>query len=99
MSPDQCYGYLILIVSRIGFGVMGMEFVRCDADSSRVCPVRCWKPVVSYHTQIYGPVHGTTTHENSTTMSLYGYGLAYYVVESSPDVPTGCAGKLRWQNH
>jgi hypothetical protein len=79
--------------------VMGMEFVQCDADSSRVCPVRCWKPVVSYHTQIYGPVHGMTTHENSTTMSLYGYGLAYYVVESSPDVPTGCAGKLRWQNH
>jgi hypothetical protein len=30
-------------------------------------------------------------------MSLYGYGLAYYVVESSLDVPIGCAGKLRWQ--
>jgi hypothetical protein len=30
-------------------------------------------------------------------MSLYGYGLAYYMVESSLDVPTGCAGKLRWQ--
>jgi hypothetical protein len=30
-------------------------------------------------------------------MSLYGYGLAYFVVESSLDVPTGCAGKLRWQ--
>jgi hypothetical protein len=30
-------------------------------------------------------------------MSLYGYGLAYYVVESSLGVPTGCAGKLRWQ--
>jgi hypothetical protein len=24
----------------------------CDADGSRLCPVRCWKPVVSYHTQI-----------------------------------------------
>jgi hypothetical protein len=24
-----------------------------------------------------------TTQENSTTMSLYGYGLAYYVVEAS----------------
>jgi hypothetical protein len=33
-----------------------------------------WKPVVSHHTQIYGPIHGATTHKNSTTMSLYGYG-------------------------
>jgi hypothetical protein len=39
-----------------------------------------------------------TTHENSTTMSLYGYGLTYYVVEASLGVPTGSAGKLRWQN-
>jgi hypothetical protein len=38
--------------------------------------VRYWKPVDSYHTQINGPVHVATTHENSTTMSLYGYGLA-----------------------
>jgi hypothetical protein len=53
--------------------------------------------VASYHTQIYGPVHGATTHENSTTMSLYGYGLALYAVESSLGVPTGCAGNLRWQ--
>jgi hypothetical protein len=30
-------------------------------------------------------------------MSLYGYGLAQYVVESSVGIPTGCAGKLRWQ--
>jgi hypothetical protein len=48
----------------------------CDADGSRLYPVRCWKPVASYHTQIYRPVHEATTHENSTTMSLYGYGLA-----------------------
>jgi hypothetical protein len=48
----------------------------CDADGSRLCLVRCWKPVVSYQTQIQGPVHGATTHENSTAMSLYGYGLA-----------------------
>jgi hypothetical protein len=33
-----------------------------------------------------------TTHKNSTTMSLYGYGLAQYVVEFSLDVPTGCKG-------
>jgi hypothetical protein len=28
-----------------------------------------------HHTQIYGLIHGATTHENSTTMSLYGYGM------------------------
>jgi hypothetical protein len=41
--PCCCYGYLILLVWRIGFGVTGMElvdvmptvhgFVRCDAGS------------------------------------------------------------------
>jgi hypothetical protein len=41
--PCYCYGYLILLVWRIGFGVTGMElvgampmvhgFVRCDAGS------------------------------------------------------------------
>jgi hypothetical protein len=30
-------------------------------------------------------------------MSLYWYGLAQYVVESSLGVPTSFAGKLRWQ--
>jgi hypothetical protein len=34
------------------------------------------KPVVSHHAQIYGPVHGVTTHENSATMNQYGYDLA-----------------------
>jgi hypothetical protein len=38
-----------------------------------------------------------TTHENSTTTSLHGYGLVWYVVEASLGVPTRCAGKLRWQ--
>jgi hypothetical protein len=56
--------------------VTGMELVRCDVDSLRLCSVRYWKSVVSNHTQIKGPVHGVTTHENSTTMSLYGYDLA-----------------------
>jgi hypothetical protein len=28
------------------------ETCRCDANGSRLCPVRCWKPVASYHTQI-----------------------------------------------
>jgi hypothetical protein len=31
-------------------------------------------------------------------MSLYGYDLAYYVVESSLGVSTDCARKPRWQN-
>jgi hypothetical protein len=30
-------------------------------------------------------------------VSLYGYELEYYVVESCLVVPTGCVGKLRWQ--
>jgi hypothetical protein len=36
-----------------------------------------------------------TTHENSATMSLYGYELSQYVVETSLGVPTGgvdCVG-------
>jgi hypothetical protein len=43
VSPCYCYGYLILLVWRIGFGVTGIElvgamptvqgFVRCDARS------------------------------------------------------------------
>jgi hypothetical protein len=51
-----------------------------------------------------------TTHENSTTMSLYGYGLTKYVVEFSLGVPIGCGEvamaeplgcsvKQRWLNH
>jgi hypothetical protein len=52
--------------------------------------------VVMYHTKAQGPVLGAITHENSATMSLYGYGLAHYVVEFSLGIPTNCAGKLRW---
>jgi hypothetical protein len=43
MSPCQCYGYLILLVWRIGFGVTGLDcfgvmlivqrFVQCDTGS------------------------------------------------------------------
>jgi hypothetical protein len=43
VSPSYCYGYLILLAWRIGFGVTGMKlvgvmltvqgFVRCDAGS------------------------------------------------------------------
>jgi hypothetical protein len=39
---------------------MVQGFVRCDARS-----------LVRYHTQIYKPVYGATTHENCTTMRAY----------------------------
>jgi hypothetical protein len=67
---------LILLVWRIGFVMMGLELVGVMSMIQGYCPVRCWKLVVSYHTQIKGPVHGATTHENSTTMSLCGYGMS-----------------------
>jgi hypothetical protein len=66
---------LILLVWRIGFGVMGIELVGVMPIVQGFCLVRYWKPVVSYHIQILGQVHGATTHENSTAMSLYGYDL------------------------
>jgi hypothetical protein len=87
---------LILLVWRIGFGVTKLELAVMMPTVEGCCPMRCWKPMVSYHTQILGQVHGVTTHENSTTMSLYGYGLTRYVVEFSLGIPTGYAGKLRW---
>jgi hypothetical protein len=89
---------LILLVWRIGFRVTRLELVGVMLMVQGCCPVRCWKPVVSYHTQIQGPVHGATTHENIVTMSLYGYDLTQYVVEFSLGIPTSCAGKLRWKN-
>jgi hypothetical protein len=42
----------ILLVCRIGFGVMGMQLVDVMPTVQGFCPVRCWKPVVSYQTQI-----------------------------------------------
>jgi hypothetical protein len=74
--PCYYYGYVdpISVENRIWCDRNGICW--CDANGSGLCPVRCWKPVDIYHTQIYGPVHGATTHENSTTTSLYGYGLA-----------------------
>jgi hypothetical protein len=36
-----------------------------------------------------------TTHKNSATMSLYGYGMAQYAVETSLGMPIGgedCVG-------
>jgi hypothetical protein len=53
---------------------MGLELRSMDSDSLGL--VRCTLEAYGrHHTQIYGPVHGATTHENSATMSLYGYGL------------------------
>jgi hypothetical protein len=43
---------LILLVWRIGFGVTGLELVGVMPTVQGYCPVRCWKSVVSYHTQI-----------------------------------------------
>jgi hypothetical protein len=43
---------MILLVWRIGFGVMGLELVGVMPTVQGCCPVRCGKPVVSYHTQI-----------------------------------------------
>jgi hypothetical protein len=41
---------LIQLVLRIGFGVTGLELVGVMPAVQGCCPVRCWKPVVSYHT-------------------------------------------------
>jgi hypothetical protein len=43
---------LILLVWRIGFGVMGFELVGVMPTVQGCCLVRCWKLVVSYDTQI-----------------------------------------------
>jgi hypothetical protein len=85
---------LILLVRRIGFGVTGLELAGVMMTVQGCYPVRCWKHVVSYHTQIYGPIYGATTHENSATMSLYRYDLAQYVMGFTLGIPTSCAEKL-----
>jgi hypothetical protein len=47
-----CYGYVDpnSVENRIWGDGNGICW--CDADGSRLCPVRCWKLVDSYHTQI-----------------------------------------------
>jgi hypothetical protein len=66
---------LILLAWRIGFGVTGSGTCRCDAVVQGF--IRCddeslWVVIIPKSK----PVHGGTTHENSTTMSLYGYDLS-----------------------
>jgi hypothetical protein len=43
---------LILLVWRIGFRVTGLELLGVMSMVQGCCPMRRWKPVVSYHTQI-----------------------------------------------
>jgi hypothetical protein len=43
---------LILLVCRIGFGVTGLELAGVMPTVQGCCLVRCWKPAVSYDTQI-----------------------------------------------
>jgi hypothetical protein len=43
---------LMLLVWRIGFGVTGLELAGVMPTVQGCCLMRCWKPVVSYHTQI-----------------------------------------------
>jgi hypothetical protein len=50
--PHYCYDYVdpISVENRIWGDRNGICW--CDANGSRLCPVRCWMPVDSYHTQI-----------------------------------------------
>jgi hypothetical protein len=50
--PCCCHGYVdpISMLNRIWGDGNGICW--CDANGSRLCPVRCRKPVVSYHAQI-----------------------------------------------
>jgi hypothetical protein len=50
--PCYCYGYVDPISVENTIWGDGNGTCWCDADGSRLCPVRCWKPVDSYHTQI-----------------------------------------------
>jgi hypothetical protein len=43
---------LILLVWRMGFGVTGLKLAGVMPTVQGCCPVRCWKLMVSYHTQI-----------------------------------------------
>jgi hypothetical protein len=50
--PCYCYGYVdpISVENRIWGERNGICW--CDANSSGLCSVRCWKPMDSYHIQI-----------------------------------------------
>jgi hypothetical protein len=50
--PCYCYGYVDPISMENRIWGDGNGICWCDANGSRLCPVRCWKPMDSYHTQI-----------------------------------------------
>jgi hypothetical protein len=50
--PIMVMVILILQVWRIRFGVTGLELAGVMPTVQGYYSVRCWKPVVSYHTQI-----------------------------------------------
>jgi hypothetical protein len=52
MSPCHYDGFLDPTSVKNGIWGDRIGTSRCDAGSLRLCPVRCWKLVVSYHTQI-----------------------------------------------
>jgi hypothetical protein len=99
VSPCHYDGYLdpTSVENRIWGD--GIGTCRCDVDGSWLLSGAMLEAcgLLSY-TNLSRPVHGATTHGNSTIISLYGYGLAQYVVEFSLGIPNGCAGKLLWQN-
>jgi hypothetical protein len=50
MSHYHGYGYLDPTSVKNRIWVMGLELVGVMSVVQGCCPVRCWKPVVSYHT-------------------------------------------------
>jgi hypothetical protein len=52
MSPGHFDGYLVPSSVENRIWVTGLELVGMMPAVQGCCPVRCWKPVVSYHTQI-----------------------------------------------
>jgi hypothetical protein len=50
--PCCCHDYVDPISMENRIWGDGNGICWCDANGLRLCPVRCWKPVDSYHTQI-----------------------------------------------
>jgi hypothetical protein len=69
MSLCHYDGYLDPTSVENWIWVTGLELSGLMPVVQGCCLMRCWHPVVQL------PVHGATTHGNSATMSLYGYGL------------------------
>jgi hypothetical protein len=52
VSPCHGYGYLDPTSVENRIWVIGLELASVIPTVQGYCPVRCWKPVASYHTQI-----------------------------------------------